>query len=218
MGRNMPSAFQSRNRESFVFKNTRLKMDGLKFLSRFNPAIENLLFSRRNRIQCECGKDYPFQSRNRESFVFKSAADLHLNIFAIKFQSRNRESFVFKNPPVPPLYLFSFSFNPAIENLLFSSAGKIATGLAGANFGFNPAIENLLFSSRKVQIIHFWVFIVSIPQSRIFCFQEPPSETLTIPILKHINSASNTFFILRRYQKRKVGVLNARHIMVLTSP
>ena len=65
----------------------------------FNLATENLLFSR----ECELVGlivDAEFQSRNRESFIFKSGISTNLRKGFSEFQSRNRESFIFKTQRV----------------------------------------------------------------------------------------------------------------------
>ncbi len=62
--------FQSRNRESYLFKSER---------KGFFPV--NL---------------FVFQSRNRESYLFKSAVNFAETSAPPSFQSRNRESYLFK--------------------------------------------------------------------------------------------------------------------------
>ena len=62
--------FQSRNRESFLFKlrTARIFMSWCSIC--FNLVIENLFFSRLME-KIEANAQIEFQSRNRESFLFK---------------------------------------------------------------------------------------------------------------------------------------------------
>ena len=86
--------FQSRNRESYLFKG------GVQDFFRgenagFNLGIENLIFSSKHGYYYK-DRWLPFQSRNRESYLFKLQKwgdrwEKHQ-----QFQSRNRESYLFK--------------------------------------------------------------------------------------------------------------------------
>ena len=91
--------FQSRNRESYLFKDR----TGGHHLSQQGT----------------------FQSRNRESYLFKEE-DLPLQkaVDEMKFQSRNRESYLFKQGHSVMLSQTDhLCFNLVIENLIFSSQG-----------------------------------------------------------------------------------------------
>ena len=61
----------------------------------FNLVIENLFFSRNNMTRSETAAILQFQSRNRESFLFKTQKPQPRGDEFV-FQSRNRESFLFK--------------------------------------------------------------------------------------------------------------------------
>ena len=67
--------FQSRNRESYLFKCRSFARSLRPAQSCFNLAIENLIFSS---LTCEMLVADPeaFQSRNRESYLFKSGSTL----------------------------------------------------------------------------------------------------------------------------------------------
>ena len=90
--------FQSRNRESYLFK---------------LGAIIVMLKALRS-----------FQSRNRESYLFKSRTQLAADTHIILFQSRNRESYLFKHKVGSVLFAAFISFNLVIENLIFSRLGR----------------------------------------------------------------------------------------------
>ena len=111
--------FQSRNRESFLFKEDFV----------FTPDAPTGLF----------------QSRNRESFLFKLNIRQTFRCAPTKFQSRNRESFLFKkfNSFLMPTEVFRF--NLVIENLFFSSRLQPQRKLSNRP-RFNLVIENLFFS------------------------------------------------------------------------
>ena len=111
----------------------------------FNLAIENLIFSRKgicirstmtgvivsisqSRILSFQADKFvntvwvcEFQSRNRESYLFKLSSTRRW-VRASKFQSRNRESYLFKDFAETGINDKSCRFNLAIENLIFSSA------------------------------------------------------------------------------------------------
>ena len=63
-------AFQSRNRESYLFK-IALGVELYAGIHGFNLVIENLIFSRRGFSHERSRNIPPFQSRNRESYLFK---------------------------------------------------------------------------------------------------------------------------------------------------
>ena len=137
--------FQSRNRESYLFKVRGIRAEFGCPISRFNLVIENLIFS--SHLECECcvGLDFLFQSRNRESYLFKFHTTPHQTatlsrgfnlvienlIFSSldsantdannkKFQSRNRESYLFKSGGIELAAAIESGFNLVIENLIFS--------------------------------------------------------------------------------------------------
>ena len=87
--------FQSRNRESYLFKTITCGQVSLPSVaSSFNLVIENLIFSR-SLEDWNIATIGTFQSRNRESYLFKfpfSDVFPYLSLF----QSRNRESYLFK--------------------------------------------------------------------------------------------------------------------------
>ena len=87
--------------------------------ARFNLVIENLIFSSLGRRTVSICSGL-FQSRNRESYLFKQAHFSEGLAVAIVFQSRNRESYLFKSVSVSRRVKSSWSFNLVIENLIFS--------------------------------------------------------------------------------------------------
>ena len=111
--------FQSRNRESFLFKYRNLITQMMSNL-RFNLVIESLFFSRSHHSHHSLRPNL-FQSRNRESFLFKSRFWMAMAIQSITFQSRNRESFLFKMGRKNSPYETILRFNLVIESLFFSS-------------------------------------------------------------------------------------------------
>ena len=169
--------FQSRNRESYLFKRMKcLKIGGIPTLNCFNLAIENLIFSR----QLDMVKPRTFHVRFNlviENLIFSSSRNSERWSRHSKFQSRNRESYLFKvylRFQAVDLSGAAHSFNLAIENLIFSSLPVETQPIFAASPGFNLAIENLIFSSLRPQkrdgttdpVGH-----VSISQSRILSFQ-----------------------------------------------
>ena len=62
-----------------------------------------------------------------------------------QFQSRNRESYLFKCPERKPIRGCDERFNLVIENLIFSS--KSPQRDEPQAYSFNLVIENLIFSS-----------------------------------------------------------------------
>ena len=60
-----------------------------------------------------------FQSRNRESFLFKSVLRVVWLDSSCGFQSRNRESFLFKDAVNMDIIKRKMSFNLVIESLFF---------------------------------------------------------------------------------------------------
>ena len=144
---NGPASFQSRNRESFLFK-AWVKVLSVAYLECFNLVIENLFFSSERPIQLKKRMLVMFQSRNRESFLFKCELSECIVNAATEFQSRNRESFLFKTPlrPSSSQQRLSSRFNLVIENLFFSRLIVFKVTLAEV-LRFNLVIENLFFSS-----------------------------------------------------------------------
>ena len=65
----------------------------------------------------------PFQSRDRDTFVFKKNR-VFQNPNSPKFQSRDRDTFVFKFLISEGITSYNVSFNLAIEILLFSRIYK----------------------------------------------------------------------------------------------
>ena len=115
-------SFQSRNRETYLFKDILIVNHALLALHiDFNLGIEKLIFSRDDRnIWCLNNQDvsisesrnlsfqvdalsgselrlFLFQSRNRETYLFKSLTDFHIWTALLWFQSRNRETYPFKS-------------------------------------------------------------------------------------------------------------------------
>ena len=119
--------FQSRNRESYLFK-IGSGMQKMRGFYGFNLVIENLIFSSIFATFTVHDVMYPFQSRNRESYLFKFDRQ--------PFQRRSQ----------------SHRFNLVIENLIFSSAPR-PFGLRPISlvFRFNLVIENLIFSSTQAE-------------------------------------------------------------------
>ena len=122
--------FQSRNRESYLFKLLLLLFRGFSHRS-FNLVIENLIFSSK------------FQSRNRNLSGVRAGSPPCFNIENLifssllsprrEFQSRNRESYLFKPPHRKPyrtclhhrcFYERGICFNLGIKNLSFPSPIK----------------------------------------------------------------------------------------------
>ena len=135
--------FQSRNRESFLFKLSLLFSSNSNWAC-FNLVIENLFFSRQWSMR-RWFMLMRFQSRNRESFLFKTTPRIIITAWIpVKFQSRNRESFLFKAQGGYCGYQMRNSFNLVIENLFFSSLLCLC-GLPRLP-SFNLVIENLFFS------------------------------------------------------------------------
>ena len=79
-----------------------------------------------------------FQSRNRESFLFKFPFAFWFWRLDLLFQSRNRESFLFKEMPVCLTERSRAGFNLVIESLFFSSRQLS-----------HPSPHYLLFQSRN---------------------------------------------------------------------
>ena len=86
---------------------------------RFNLVIENLFFSSSVHETVMDKIVVGFQSRNRESFLFKSTRFDGNLATTDKFQSRNRESFLFKRSRWGMLASDHTCFNLVIENLFF---------------------------------------------------------------------------------------------------
>ena len=121
--------------------------DNTKLLQRFNLAIEILLFSGLRGRACSKSAAAQFQSRNRDTSLFRVRC-LHS----------------LRNP--------SIRFNLATEILLFSGMGFRAVPI-GIVKSFNLAIEILLFSGihAEVRLVQD-IDCVSISQSRYFSFQD----------------------------------------------
>ena len=115
-------SFQSRNRESYLFKCIQ-SYRVYKEIKSFNLVIENLIFSSLSSASRRLSY-HVFQSRNRESYLFK-----------FEYRLSNLADF--------------FSFNLVIENLIFSRRGVVFCWGSDA-FRFNLVIENLIFSSPAI--------------------------------------------------------------------
>ena len=96
---------------------------------------------------------YVFQSRNRDTFLFKSLSFSILRIRFGMFQSRNRDTFLFKCSRTSPIASPRQCFNLAIEILFFSSCQHRQTSQCRMVFSFNLAIEILFFSRRKEHLV-----------------------------------------------------------------
>ena len=84
----MTYPFQSRNRESYLFKEVRVP---------------------RSRRKRRWRGIWTFQSRNRESYLFKvNLVVKGIGIRKSRFQSRNRESYLFKKPQIGVQYFVGF--------------------------------------------------------------------------------------------------------------
>ena len=64
------ASFQSRNRETFLFKILHVHSYLLSSMPSFNLVIERLFFSSKAHEETAIDK-FKFQSRNRETFLFK---------------------------------------------------------------------------------------------------------------------------------------------------
>ena len=86
--------FQSRNRESYLFK-TRMEEPVLRTRFSFNLVIENLIFSSHAGLQQFAATDVCF-NLVIENLIFSSEDEIKSLDRLIGFQSRNRESYLFK--------------------------------------------------------------------------------------------------------------------------
>ena len=123
----------------------------MSVLPSFNLAIEILLFSgnarcRPHRTQSDSRK---FQSRNRDTSLFRHRFKKELMQLAVTFQSRNRDTSLFRHSSLLPPISGLLCFNLAIEILLFSGGLPQDNVAAGLLDGFNLAIEILLFSGER---------------------------------------------------------------------
>ena len=118
-----PLRFQSRNRESYLFKFSTLVITRYR-TNRFQSRNrESYLFKCSASSTGAGGCTCTFQSRNRESYLFKSMGCLRLSgNRRSSFQSRNRESYLFKSIARKHPMKLRISFNLVIENLIFSSS------------------------------------------------------------------------------------------------
>ena len=118
-------------------------------LQSFNLVIENLIFSRpTTSIVWIIGRSAGF-NLVIENLIFSRNARDGLGLFWDgKFQSRNRESYLFKSCPARTPDRPHQCFNLVIENLIFSREAKVAVAQA-KNQCFNLVIENLIFSSER---------------------------------------------------------------------
>ena len=82
--------FQSRNRESYLFKYQSKASLPSGFTQRFNLVIESLIFSRKS-LEAPTTRGRQFQSRNRESYLFKRGnleqAERNLHRFNLVIES-----------------------------------------------------------------------------------------------------------------------------------
>ncbi len=131
--------------ENLIFSSNSMSRRAVLVKPCFNLVIENLIFSSVH-VKIDTEKVLEtFQSRNRESYLFKRTAPVPKHhklggfnlvienlIFSSKtakpahawltaFQSRNRESYLFKPTSSLPNASGSSCFNLVIENLIFSS-------------------------------------------------------------------------------------------------
>ncbi len=113
--------FQSRNRDTFLFKII-LSISKSPLVVRFNLVIEILFFSSlRQTAPMQRLTLNLFQSRNRDTFLFKGAEAYLANVRNFKFQSRNRDTFLFKSFALLLVRFVPTGFNLVIEILFFSS-------------------------------------------------------------------------------------------------
>ena len=89
----------------------------------------------------------PFQSRNRESYCFKSADWKGYISSIVSFQSRNRESYCFKCLSAETSPWTYRGFNLVIENLIVSRLRLLTLPSTIVEIRFNLVIENLIVSS-----------------------------------------------------------------------
>ena len=192
--------FQSRNRDTFLFKLWRIRWAGSRSILRggFNLAIEILFFSRKESLNFGLQQVLKFQSRNRDTFLFKGVDGATSGAACVMFQSRNRDTFLFKLNPnqkaqqkvmivsISQSRYFSFQvkerirleeqaargFNLAIEILFFSrSSPFVPVGLGFPGFQSRNR-DTFLFKDVGEDSIESCFLCVSISQSRYFSFQE----------------------------------------------
>ena len=113
--------FQSRNRESYLFKEREQREADKASRLSFNLVIENLIFSR-GHWRAVIGILRPFQSRNRESYLFKSRhCDPRIRERSILCFNLVIESLIFSRIWCDSWIRLQVSFNLVIESLIFSS-------------------------------------------------------------------------------------------------
>ena len=140
----------------------------------FNLAIEILFFSRLLFSVSVGDPDLWFQSRNRDTFLFKRADFRVKDTAHTQFQSRNRDTFLFK----PDLWVFYWnnhsSFNLAIEILFFSREIPLWVVRGAVHLAFQSRNRDTFLFKGRLDTRSFVVDYdkVSISQSRYFSFQE----------------------------------------------
>ena len=137
--------FQSRNRESYLFKSILGVHPVVAQTSMFQSRNRESYLFKKKVLRCYRNTRNMFQSRNRESYLFKCFCRCRCVSRYSKFQSRNRESYLFKEQK-PDLVPDTFwGFNLVIENLIFSRLSQCGSHLS-YHTCFNLVIENLIFS------------------------------------------------------------------------
>ena len=100
----------------------------------FNLAIEILLFSGYRGAWMNRMREALFQSRNRDTSLFRFYREVGKYYQVIKFQSRNRDTSLFRTTIIKGEDASSKSFNLAIEILLLSGLESRRGGGGVASF------------------------------------------------------------------------------------
>ena len=136
--------FQSRNRDTFLFKWAALQSAAY---SKLVSISQSRYFSFQGQ-HCEiCSNaDLMFQSRNRDTFLFKTSKSKRVYSGIIKFQSRNRDTFLFKRRLTSNEEIFFYVVSISQSRYFSFQGNKPLDVIQEMRLCFNLAIEILFFS------------------------------------------------------------------------
>ena len=137
-----------------------------------------------------------FQSRNRDTFLFKTATSLKWSTTISTFQSRNRDTFLFKPNPSNQNSALYHSFNLVIEILFFSRQIVHAELVQAVGRGFNLVIEILFFSRCSTSFVKAMVWRFQSRNRDTFLFK-PITSTISPSMLWLFQSRNRDTFLFK---------------------
>ena len=161
--------FQSRNRESYLFK---INKSNRKIRYHYVSISESRILSFQAKIRNTARNQIiPVSISESRILSFQGNPRRRTNFTDYMFQSRNRESYLFKPDDLDGNFVFVFCFNLGIENLIFSRVERSGSPYVALQVSIS---ESRILSFKICFSIAIVISsLVSISESRILSFQEP---------------------------------------------